>query len=234
MIHSQSQPIFNNNIYQNFSRQSLPSEPKLPSEPESEYLPSPSAKSIPSEPESEEKLKDLLNQVYKELLKVQSEKYKYYEPDLFIYIFKIRKEFKIEEFNELIQKRTDLRKINECIVGEFLKKEVADWMVDFIERIPFCYFSGNFKAEKVYKTISGAKFTFYFWNVTYDGKTLKDLCDEAFKWEDILSDWTGPSWCAKREFDRTKQDFQIPEFVPTTHWWWGIPKEFVDYTSYLD
>ncbi len=62
MIRSERQPI-KPNIYQNFSGQSLPSEPKLPSQPESEYLPSLSAKSIPIDSDREEKLKELLNQV---------------------------------------------------------------------------------------------------------------------------------------------------------------------------
>jgi hypothetical protein len=229
MIRSERQPTFKPNIYQNFSGQSLPSEPKLPSQPESKYLPSPSAKSIPIVSDREEKLKELLNQVYTQLLKVQSEKYKYYEPDLFISIYKIKKEIENEsfEFTELIQKHPELKEINDRIANIFLKKEVADWLFDLTEIIPFYYLSGNFKAEDVYKAISGVKFTFDFWNETYDGKKLKNLCDEAFKWARINSDWPGPSWCLKREFNRKELNF-IPEFVPTTHWWWGIPKKFID------
>jgi hypothetical protein len=100
MIRSERQPTFKPNIYQNFSGQSLPSQP------ESKYLPSPSAKSIPIDSDREEKLKELLNQVYTQLLKVQSEKYKYYEPDLFISIYKIKKEIENEsfEFAEHIKK----------------------------------------------------------------------------------------------------------------------------------
>jgi hypothetical protein len=232
MIHSQSQPIFKPNICQNFSGQSIPSEPK------SEYLPSPSVKSVPFNLDGKDRLKKLLDQVDAELQEVQSKKYNYYEPDLFISIYKIKE---IEnEFNlcfnwtyaELIQKHPELKEINNRIANIFLKKEVADWMVKFVERIPFCYFSGNYEAEEVYTTISGVKFTTDFWNKTYDDKTLKDLCDKAFKWEDISDDWPGPSWCAKRELD--VENPKIPKFIPKSHWWWGIPEEFVDYTYYLD
>jgi hypothetical protein len=217
MIRSERQPIFNPNIYQNFSGPSLPSEPKLPSERKSEYSPSPLAKSSFSDSKREDKLRGLLNKVYDGLQKVQSEKYNYYEPGLFISIYKIKKEIENESFAELIPKHPELKEINDRIANIFLKKEVADWMFDLIERIPFYYLSGNYKAKDVYKAISGVKFTFDFWNETYDGKKLKNLCDEAFKWAKINSDWSEPSTI----------NF-MPEFVPTTHWWWGIPKKLID------
>jgi hypothetical protein len=159
-------------------------------------------------------LKDLLEKIRDELKIVRSRNHIYFGPYLFTCIYELGLNCNKKEFNKLVGKEHELQNINKDIVNLF--KENLKWVGKFIDRIPFCYFHGNYQAEEVFKTISGVHFAFDFWSEIFVKCTQGYWLGEPIEWWEIFKD----AWFETEQITD-------PETGPPGHWWWNIPKELI-------
>jgi hypothetical protein len=168
---------------------------------------------VDSSSSNNKELIDFMKEIHDELEIVKSRNKNYFGPSIFIHIYNLGSILNKAEFDELVKQNNEFREWNEKIIALF--KDNFDWLGKFIKRMPFCYFSGNYEAEQVFKTISGIKFTFELWSEVFGNNSFETWQEEPIEWWKIFEDAWIPT-------DKTIEE------GPSGHWWWGIPKGLIN------